>query len=317
MRKGITEMELTTSVCMAVYNGAEFMEQQLSSILHQSKRPDEVILCDDGSADDTEEIIRRFIAENQLGDSWKLYRNRQNKGYPANFYYAMGLCSGDIVFLADQDDIWCESKMERMCQVMAQQPEAKVVCCKFGLIDAEGKNIHSVMSPTFSAGTGRLRQVDIGQVFYKCEWPGMVLAYRRQWYQSWAQISCRIPHDFLLCARAAEENGFLQMDESLAFHRRHGNNAGGEEHRASRLLQKDRKLKEIEVYLNILKGFEQEKVLQTEKGAEALRQKLLSMQGRYDALQSGKLAKVLANAVRHRKDVRAATVVCDLLIVKK
>lgn len=310
-------MELTTSVCMAVYNGAEFIEQQLSSILHQSKRPDEVILCDDGSADDTVEIIRRFIEENQLKSSWRLYQNRQNKGYPGNFYHAMGLCKGDIVFLADQDDIWCERKMERMCQVMAERPEAKAVCCKFGLIDAQGKNIHSVMSPTFAAGTGRLRKVDIEQVFYKCEWPGMVLAYRRQWYQSWTQNSYRIPHDFLLCARAAEENGFLQMDESLAFHRRHENNAGGEEYRASRLLQKDRKLKEIEEYLTILKSFEQEKVLQKEKGKEALQHKLLSMQGRYDALQSGKIGKVLANAAKYRRDVRAATVICDLLIVRK
>lgn len=305
------------SVCMAAYNGEKYIEPQLESILQQSHRPDEVIICDDGSADQTVEIILRFIRENQLQDTWRLYRNRENKGYPGNFYHAMDLCSGDIVFLADQDDIWRRDKIEHMSRCFETAPELRVLCCKLALIDAQGENIHSVMAPTHSNGTGAMRRIRIDDVFYKCEWPGMVLAYRRQWQQGLPGGARGIPHDFLLCARAAEEDGFCQMDEILACHRRHDDNAGGEEHRLGRLLQRDRKLREIQDYLQILKAFEEENALRTDSGKAALRRKLSSMQGRYEALQSGKLSRVLGNAGRHWRETRIKTLVCDVVIVLK
>ncbi|MDE5747232.1 MAG: glycosyltransferase [Acetatifactor sp.] len=307
------------SVCMATYNGAKYIGQQLESILRQSRQPDEVILCDDGSVDETVHIIRKFIGDNDLQDTWRLYQNEQNKGYPGNFYYAMGLCSGDIVFLADQDDLWHREKIAHMCQVFEERQEAMVVCCKLSLIDAEGADIHSIMAPareTHRKGKGNLRQISIEDVFYKYEWPGMVMAYRQEWYRNWpAQDSGGIPHDFLISARAAEKGCFYQMDEVLACHRRHDNNAGGEEHRLGRLLQKERKLKEIQDYLQILQAFSQEAVLQTEAGNAALRTKLSSMQGRYDALRSGRLGQVLRNAGRHWRETRIKTLVCDLVIV--
>lgn len=308
------------SVCMATYNGAAYVKQQLQSIQCQSLPPDEVIICDDGSTDGTIRIIQGFIRGNCLQDTWKLYQNEQNKGYPGNFYYAMSLCSGDIVFLADQDDIWHEEKLAHMCRAFKEHPKTLAVSCKLSLIDAQGSDIHSVMAPTHGgsgAGQGSLRKVSIEDVFYKCEWPGMVLAYRRQWQQGLHQSFRGIPHDFLICARAAEEGGFYQLDEILAYHRRHDNNTGGEEHRLSRLLQKERKLQEIRDYLQILQSFEEEEALQTEHGKAALNKKTSSMQGRYEALQSGKLRLVLRNAWRHRAETRIKTLLCDVVIVLK
>lgn len=317
---------MTTSVCMGIYNGEKYIEEQMVSILRQTKRADEVILCDDNSSDKTAEIVRRFIEENDLGESWKLYCNRENKGYPGNFHYAMSLCTKDIVFLSDQDDVWDESKMERMCGVLERNREARAVCCKFGLIDGEGRSIHTMMAPTRGRDTGALRGITVEDVFYKCEWPGMVTAYRNAWYEQWIkdlagrggeEEFCRIPHDFLICAGAAEEGGFLQMDEKLAFHRRHGDNAGGEEHRLRKLLNKERKLGEIKAYLDILQAFERGKVLRTKRGKRVLRQKLRSMQGRYDALRSEKISRVIRNAWKNRTNTRPATVACDLLIVRQ
>lgn len=303
------------SVCMATYNGGKYIEPQLASILRQSRCPEEVILCDDGSTDETVEMLRRFIRENRLENTWRLYQNKENKGYPGNFYHAMSLCSGDIVFLADQDDVWHEEKIAHMSRQFEAEPQLLALCCKLSLIDAEGRNIRSLMSPTHGNGAGALRRVGIEDVFYKCEWPGMVLAYRRQWQQGLPCHTPGIPHDFLICARAAEEDGFFQTDEILAYHRRHDSNTGGEEHRISRLLQRDRKLREIRDYLQILGAFEQDDVLRTDSGKAALHRKLSSMQGRYDALQSGKLGRVLANAGRHRRETRLGTLLCDVAIV--
>lgn len=320
---------MTTSVCMGIYNGEKYIEQQLYSILHQTREPDQVVLCDDGSRDRSVVLVQEFIEKNNLQDKWFLYQNKDNKGYPANFYYAMSLCTQEAVFLADQDDIWDEKKLEQMCRILEQQKAVNVLCCKFGLIDGTGRDIHTIMAPTHTNGTGELRKVTIEDVFYKCEWPGMVLAYRNAWYQGWSGVSVkdyqgslgqschRIPHDLLLCARAAEEDGFYQTDQELAYHRRHDRNTGGEEHRLSRLLNKKRKLKEIQDYLQILDAFSQEKPLQTAHGENALQDKSLSMHGRYDALQSGKIYAVLRNAWTYRRHVRLATVVCDALIVKR
>ena len=105
---------MTVSVCMGTYNGETYIEQQLNTILRQTKAPEEVILCDDGSTDNTVSIIERFIRKNGLDGKWKLYRNKINKGYPSNFYYACSLCNEEIVFLADQDDIWKNDKIEKM-----------------------------------------------------------------------------------------------------------------------------------------------------------------------------------------------------------
>lgn len=307
---------MTISVCMGTYNGEKYIEEQLYSILHQTKQPDEVILCDDGSADRTVKIIQNFISENQLEGVWKLYQNAENKGYPSNFYYASGLCTKDVVFFADQDDIWAEKKLERMCKVLEDNEDVMVVSCKFGLINAEGDDIHTIMKPTKSTGTGQLRRVTIKDVFYKFEWPGMVIAYRNEWYRKAVCESKKVPHDFMICARAAEENVFYQMDESLAFHRRHSNNVGGEEHRLTRLLSKSRKVREIEDYLKILDSFKSEGVLQSGAGKEALGRKYQIMIDRYEALQSGKISRIIRNAWKNRQDVRMATLVCDLIIVK-
>lgn len=305
---------MTISVCMATYNGAAYLEEQLKSILFQTVPPDEVVLCDDGSTDSTVAIIRKFIEEHRLQGRWRLYVNTSNKGYIDNFYLAMSLCTQDIVFLADQDDIWHEEKLAHMRKIFEGQPQVKAACCKFGLIDAQGKSIRTLMAPTHSRESGTIRQVCIEEVFYKCEWPGMVMAYRNQWYLDKKQKSHCIPQDLLIAACAAEEQGFVQLDVTLAYHRRHESNAGGEEHRIKRLLNKRRKLKEISDYLAILKAFEEERILQTGAGNKAWADKYAAMQGRYEALAAGKITGIIRNVQKSRGQVRLATVLCDLVI---
>ena len=308
---------MTVSVCMGTYNGETYIEQQLNTILRQTKAPEEVILCDDGSTDNTVSIIERFIRKNGLDGKWKLYRNKINKGYPSNFYYACSLCNEEIVFLADQDDIWKNDKIEKMCRVMEKNPGAKSVCCKFNLMDEKEQEIHSIMAPTHAHETGEVRNVPVEEIFYKCQWPGMVMAYRRDWYESWTKGNYQIPHDFLIAARAAEEGGFFQLDETLAYHRRHDHNTGGEEHDIRKLLNSDRNLNDIRDYLQILQQFLKEEVLATHTAKLLLNRKTTVMQQREAALQSGRISAVIKNAWKNRKYVRLATAVCDVIIVKQ
>ncbi len=311
------------SVCMATYNGGAYIREQLQSILNQTLPADEVILCDDGSVDATAEIAAAFIEEHGLAGKWQFIVNPRKKGYPGNQYHCMSLCNGEYVFLADQDDIWDAHKLERMTAILKSDNKVSVLSCKFGLIDERGKMIRSILSPVRSGDTGKTHAVTISDVFYKCEWPGMVLAYRREWYEQKlgsfrqrAEVAAflSVPHDLLLCAWAAEEGAFCQLDDKLAFHRRHDHNTGGEEHRIGRLLSRERKIKEIKGYLHILQQFEEQQILQTEEGNYALNRKKTVMEERHSALESGTLKAVLSGIWTNRSDTRIATAVCDLLI---
>lgn len=97
------------SVCMATYNGASFIRQQIESILPQLEETDEIIFSDDGSTDTTLDIISSYN-ENRF----KILKN-QRTGLPVmNFEKGLKLCTGDLIFLTDQDDIWMPDKVSRM-----------------------------------------------------------------------------------------------------------------------------------------------------------------------------------------------------------
>lgn len=101
------------SVCLATYNGEEFVVEQLTSILGQLGPDDEVVVSDDSSTDGTVERIA------DLGDGRvTVYRNQSNLGYSRNFENALRLSTGDLVFVADQDDVWLPDKVATMVHAL-------------------------------------------------------------------------------------------------------------------------------------------------------------------------------------------------------
>jgi glycosyltransferase involved in cell wall biosynthesis len=95
------------SVCLTTYNGAKYIKEQLASILEQLSVNDEVVISDDKSSDNTIEVI------NSINDKRiKIHENKVNVGYTKNFENALSYAKGDIIFLSDQDDIWCKNKVE-------------------------------------------------------------------------------------------------------------------------------------------------------------------------------------------------------------
>lgn len=97
------------SVCMATYNGEKFVKEQIDSILCQLGQDDEIIISDDGSSDNTINIIESY------GDSRiKLYHHNTERGYTKNFENALQHATGDIFFLSDQDDVWTPGKVNVM-----------------------------------------------------------------------------------------------------------------------------------------------------------------------------------------------------------
>ena len=96
---------------MCTYNGARFLQEQLESIAAQTRPPDELVVCDDRSTDETRAVVVSFAAGAPF--TVRLYVNEQNLGAAKNFERAIGLATGDVIALSDQDDVWQAGKLER------------------------------------------------------------------------------------------------------------------------------------------------------------------------------------------------------------
>ena len=103
------------SVCIATYNGSKYIEEELRSILPQLNCDDEIIISDDGSSDNTIDIIRSFNDERIKIFVHKRTQVKYKFDYTTrNFENAIYNSKGDFIFLADQDDVWLPNKYSVM-----------------------------------------------------------------------------------------------------------------------------------------------------------------------------------------------------------
>ena len=100
------------SVALCTYNGQAFIGDQLRSILTQTRPPDEIVVVDDCSTDDTLRVVSNLAKAASM--PLRQYSNATNLGFVRNFERAVSLATGDVIFLADQDDVWPPMKIERM-----------------------------------------------------------------------------------------------------------------------------------------------------------------------------------------------------------
>ena len=124
---------LTLSIAMATFNGSRYVREQLESFMAQTRLPDEVVVSDDNSTDDTFEIIKAFAAEAPF--AVRLSQNQRNLGYTSNFNRALIKTSGNLVFLSDQDDVWFPEKLAVIESYAQQSPTTLVFMNDAALTD--------------------------------------------------------------------------------------------------------------------------------------------------------------------------------------
>lgn len=176
----------TVSIAMCTYNGAGFLQQQLDSLATQTRRPDEIIICDDCSQDQSVEIAQNFA--NQHPDiTIRVIQNPQNLGYVKNFEKAISLCTQDIIFLCDQDDLWQPEKIENMVSVFDAEQDVGLVLHDFCWIDESNQ---PYPGPIDTYGPQKLsaaqlpqeiknNSIDVFMQPYPRAWCGCMMAYRR------------------------------------------------------------------------------------------------------------------------------------------
>ena len=106
------------SIALCTYNGALFLEEQLNSLAGQTYKPNELIICDDGSSDDTLKLAKKFADTAPFEVT--IIENKTAVGPAQNFSQAILACSGDYVALCDQDDVWGTQKLELILKKMKE-----------------------------------------------------------------------------------------------------------------------------------------------------------------------------------------------------
>lgn len=118
---------LTISLVIPTFNSAEFIEKTLETVVRQTRLPDEVVISDDGSRDDTLAIVERFVAARGSAIPWRILSN-EHRGPGATRNSGIRAASGEWIAFLDSDDLWEEQKIERISEAIVALPTVNFFC---------------------------------------------------------------------------------------------------------------------------------------------------------------------------------------------
>jgi glycosyltransferase involved in cell wall biosynthesis len=213
-------MKLSVAIC--TYNGEFYLAEQLTSIAKQIIPINEIILYDDQSTDNTLQIAQRMQAQ---GLPIKIYQNPQRLGFIDNFSQAIQACTGDIIFLCDQDDIWKENKVSVTLNYFQNNPQTLLTFSDGELVDS------IVQSLDCSLWQALPRYPKITPEFIDLlnnDWlTGAACAFRRELIQYALPLPKYWVHDAWLGIIASTFGNVIGIPEKLIYYRQHQKNQIG------------------------------------------------------------------------------------------
>ncbi len=124
---------------LCTYNGGRFLAEQLESLASQTRLPDALFVRDDGSTDETPEILRSFATAAPFHVDVR--RNQERLGYNRNYAAALEAPKTDLIALCDQDDIWYPHKLSVLCNLLADGPDAAAACGDSLCVSVDGASL--------------------------------------------------------------------------------------------------------------------------------------------------------------------------------
>lgn len=215
------------SVCMASFNGGEYIKAQLESILAQLETDDELIISDDGSTDETLDIIRKCDDRRiKLMHHDKAEQKYRYAYTAANVENALRNASGDIIYLTDQDDVWLPDKIECMNRALL---DADMVLSDCSIVDSK----LDVLVPSKFLMDG----VRIGALrnLYKCGYLGCCMAFRRELLKYILPLPANVPHDLWIGLIGGYMGRFTLLPVRTLLYRRHDANISSTNNKLLRL----------------------------------------------------------------------------------
>lgn len=202
------------SIVMATYNGSQFLEAQLDSIVQQTYPNIEILVVDDCSKDNTVEILHKYA---QQYKNIRVVVNTTNLGYVKNFEKACLLATGDYISFCDQDDVWDLHKTTLLMEAIGDYP---MIYCDSAFVDQDLNSMHRNHSD--------LKNL---QSFDNCLYfatdncvGGHALIMKKELVPFTMPFPVEMPHDLWVAFIATLHGGIKYFDQPLVKWRQHGFN---------------------------------------------------------------------------------------------
>lgn len=201
------------SIVLSTFNGEQFLETQIASLLKQTYPNLEIVITDDASTDRTPEILRQYLADTRF----RIFLHSENVGFIKNFERGMLLARGDFITLCDQDDIWLPEKTEKLYRHIDGY---SLAYCDSELIDENGQSLGKKVSDIKNMYTGR----DARGFLFSNVVSGHALMLKKEVLPHAFPLPPEAFHDEWLAIHATMLEGIVYVDEPLALYRQHTKN---------------------------------------------------------------------------------------------
>ncbi len=208
------------SVAMCTYNGARYVREQLQSVARQTFLADELVICDDGSQDQTLEMVTAFAAGPAL--HVRLERNSHARGCTGNFERVISLCSGDIIVLADQDDVWKPDKLAVIAHTFARHPAAGYVFSDAEMVNEAGRRLGFSLWEALGFDPRRFAPAEqVARLLKRNLVTGAAMAFRSSLRDLLLPIPPAWRHDYWIALLGSISSFGVPISERLFLYRRH------------------------------------------------------------------------------------------------
>jgi glycosyltransferase involved in cell wall biosynthesis len=203
------------SVCMATYNGERFLRRQLETIIPQLAPEDELVISDDSSTDGTVIILSSYASADAR---IRLFTGQRFRSPVFNFEHALRQSKGDILVLADQDDVWLDNKLPVVRDRFAARPEGAYLVALDGyVVDEDERVSEDSIFRKLDAGPGFVKNV------FDNRYLGCCLAFSRELLDRALPFPKRIPMHDMWLGQLCERIGITEfVPEKTILYRKHG-----------------------------------------------------------------------------------------------
>lgn len=204
---------------MTTYNGEKYLREQLTSIVNQSYKDIEIIICDDCSKDNTTKIINEFLSSDKR---IFLYQNKQNLGFKKNFEKAISLCKGEYIALSDQDDIWDVNHIQKLYDKIGNN---YLVCGNNELVNENGisKGLTFFESNLFNINVYKSNEDIFKKIMFSGNcFQGASMLIKTEFAKKILPIPQNVKyHDIWLVSNACYIDKFITTNDIVTYYRQH------------------------------------------------------------------------------------------------
>lgn len=208
---------IKVSIALATYNGARYLPELLDSLSHQTLMPDEIIISDDCSNDNTVQILEQYSKKLPI----RIIRNKSNLGVNKNFEKAIKNCTGDYILICDQDDVWFSNNIEEKIRVLEKMPtnQPALVTTQSVVTDKKLR----ILQKGYAS-----KDIDDWRFLFTKHYQGTTMAFNRKLLDvlpgHWPETFGEFPYDYCIYLTALLTGNVYASKKALMCYRTHDNN---------------------------------------------------------------------------------------------